>query len=64
MDLVGDNVRPSNLEEVPLFTHLHTHGSHNDIEKANFDKLLSSPTDYFNKDNQLLGDPLNNNTET
>ena len=64
MDLVGDNVRPSNLEEVPLFARLHRHGSQNDTEKANFDKLLSSPTNYFNNDNQLFGDPLNNNNET
>ena len=63
MDPVGENVRSPNLEEVPLFARLHRHGSQNDIEKANFDKLLSSPTKYFNKDNQLFGDPLNNNTE-
>ena len=59
-----DNGRPSNVEEVPLFARLHRHGSQNDIEKANFDKLLSSPTNYFNNDNQMFGDPLNNNTET
>ena len=65
MDLVGDNARPSNLEEVPpLFARLHRHSSQNDKEKANFDKLLSSPTNYFNKDNQLFGYTLNNNTES